>query len=57
MIYQNPQRPDHRRRSNFQVADGIFNSFQMASKQLGIGVQEPHWIEVENEGNYAEVKE
>lgn len=56
MIYQNPAQPNGRKRSNFQIADSIYNTFCQASKQLQIRVEEPHWIELENENDYSEVK-
>lgn len=56
MIYQNPENPNPKKRSNFQIADSIFNSFQQACGMLKIRVDEPHFIEVETENDYSEVK-
>jgi len=56
MIYQHPEQPNGRRRSNFAIADTIHTTFKQACAQLKIRVEEPHWIELENEQDYAEVK-
>ena len=56
MIYQNPTRPDQRRRSNFEAADKVYNSFAQSCGMLKIRVEEPHFIELEDERDYTEVK-
>ena len=54
MIYQSPQRSG--KRSYFEAADKVYNDFLKASGQLKVKIQEPHFIEVENESDYNEVK-
>ena len=55
MIYQNPT--DGRRgRSLYSNADNVFNTFVKSCSQLHIKVEEPHFIETQNEGDRAEVE-
>ena len=56
MIYQHPERPGPRQRSNYEIADSVYNTFRGACKQLALRVDEPHFIELEREDDYAEVK-
>ena len=56
MIYQNPSQNGSRRRSHFQAADNVYNAFRQACTMLKIQVQEPYFIELENEQDYNEVK-
>lgn len=56
MIYQHPQQAGPRKRSNYEIADNIFNTFCQASGMLKIKVEEPYFIELEQEGDYREVK-
>ena len=51
MIYQH-----NARRSNYDIADRIFDTFRQASNMLKIRVGEPHFIEIEDEKDIAEVK-
>ena len=51
MIYQKGQR-----RSNFDTADRIYNDLAKASKQLKVVVEEPYWIELEEENDEAELR-
>lgn len=48
MVYENQPRV-------FNVADEIYNNLVKASKQLGLKVQEPHWIELNKENNFNEL--
>lgn len=56
MMYQHSENPNSRRRSNFNIADSVYSTFSQACRQLQIKVEEPHWIELENETDYAEIK-
>ena len=51
MVYQH-----NKRRSNFEIADHIYNDFVKASKQLQIVVEEPYWIELDDENDKEELK-
>ena len=56
MIYQHPERPNPRNRSNFDIADNIYNTFKQSCNMLKIKVEEPYFIELESEKDYREVK-
>ena len=56
MIYQNPQDKSSRRRSYYNNADNVYNTFVKACSQLRIKVQEPFFIETENEADRYEVE-
>ena len=51
MIYQH-----NTRRSHYEIADRIFETFQQASNMLKIRVGEPHFIELDDEKDIVEVK-
>ena len=51
MMYQH-----NARRSNYEVADKIYNTFRQASNQLKIRVGEPHFIELDDERDIVEAK-
>ena len=57
MIYQNPSVQDRRRRSQYNNADKVFNTFVQACNQLKIQVEQPFFIETENEGDRQEVEQ
>jgi len=44
MVYENNDRV-------FRVADDIYNNLCKASKQLGLKIEEPYWIELSKETN------
>ena len=50
MIYQT------KKRNNFQIADKIYNNLVQASKQLKIKVEEPFWIEMDDEADEGELR-
>ena len=50
MIYQT------KKRNNFQIADKIYNNLVQASKQLKIKVEEPFWIEMDDEADENELR-
>jgi thiol-disulfide isomerase/thioredoxin len=51
MVYQ------HRKdRSNYKIADDIYNTFCGACKQLGVQVEEPYWIELNDENDKEELR-
>jgi hypothetical protein len=52
MIYQK----SNRGRSNFEIADRVYNDLAKASGQLKIKVEEPYWIEVEDEQDMDELR-
>lgn len=52
MVYQL-----NKSRSNYEIADKIYKDFVIASKQLQIVVEEPHWIELDDENNKDELRE
>lgn len=54
MIYQNPA--GGKGRSYYNIADSVYNNFVNACGQLKIKVEEPHFLEVENEGDREEVE-
>lgn len=56
MIYQHPERPGPKNRSNYEIADSIFNTFQQSCGMLKVKVEEPYFIELEQENDYREVK-
>ena len=49
MVYENKDQV-------FKVADNIYNDLVKASKQLGIRIEEPYWIEMDNEKNRQELE-
>lgn len=51
MVYQHSKQ-----RSNYQVADCIYNDFKKACGQLNIQVEEPYWIELDQEDDKEELK-
>ena len=51
MIYQT-----NKKRSNFETADKIYNNLVQASKQLRIKVEEPFWIEMDDEADEGELR-
>ena len=51
MIYQKSKK-----RNNFDIADKIYNNLVQASNQLRIRVEEPYWIELEDEADESELK-
>lgn len=55
MIYQKPKRG--KGRSNYQSANNVFEMFQEGCRQLGMKVEEPYWIELENEGDMTELED
>lgn len=46
MVYQTGGR-----RSNYQAANNIYNGLVECCQSLGASVEEPYWIEVENEAD------
>ena len=52
MIYAHPSRG----RSNYEIADKIYNTFVGSCGMLKIRVEEPYFIELESENDYSEVK-
>lgn len=52
MMYQNGQR-----RSNYNAADKVYNTFVDSCKMLNIKVEEPEFIELENEGDREEIQQ
>ena len=56
MVYQHPARPGPRQRSNFDIADGIYNTFKQSCGMLKIKVEEPYFIELESEADSRELK-
>jgi hypothetical protein len=54
MIYQAPTQG--RGRNLYTNADKVYNTFVQACSQLKISVQQPHFIETENEADRAEVE-
>ena len=51
MIYQKGKR-----RNNFDIADRIYNDLVKASGQLKLKVEEPYWIELEEENDEEELR-
>lgn len=51
MVYQHSKQ-----RSNYQVADCIYNNFKEACGRLNIQVEEPYWIELDQEDDKEELK-
>lgn len=51
MIYQHSKM-----RSNFEIADNVYNTMRDACKKLGIKVEEPEWIEMDREDDMMELK-
>ena len=56
MVYQNPKQKNARGRSNFNAANNVYNAMRDASGQLGIRIEEPHWIELENEADMSSLE-
>lgn len=56
MIYQHPERPNPKKRSQYENADNVLAQFKASCKQLKIKVEDPHFIELESENDYAEIK-
>ena len=52
MVYQHSERG----KSNFKAADKVYNTLVDACKQLHIRVEEPHWIELQDEANREELE-
>ena len=52
MAYQNPSRGGDRRRSNYNAANKVFDDLVECSRALGVQVQEPYWIELEDEADF-----
>jgi hypothetical protein len=51
MIYQHSKM-----RSNFEIADNVYNTMRDACKKLSIKVEEPEWIEMDREDDMMELK-
>lgn len=51
LVYQNNQK-----RNNFQIADRVYNDMTKASKQLRIKIEEPYWVEMEDEADEEELR-
>jgi len=56
MVYQEPKQKNSRGRSNFNAANNVYNAMRDASGQLGIRIEEPHWIELENEADMSSLE-
>lgn len=54
MIYQEPK--SGRGRSHYNEANNVYNSLSEASRELGITVGEPYWIELDNEGDMKQIE-
>ena len=55
MVYQDPK--GGRGRSNFNAANRVYESLIDASRELGIVVEEPFWIELNNEADMNALEE
>jgi hypothetical protein len=51
MVYQHSKH-----RSNYEVADRIYRDLVGASKQLNVQVDEPYWIELDQEDDKEELR-
>ena len=45
------------RRNNYQAANNVYENFTKANDRLGIKVEEPEFIELENEGDKEEIEQ
>ena len=54
MIYQSPR--GGRGRNLYNNADNVYNTFVKSCSQLKIRVEEPHFIETENEADRSEIE-
>jgi len=55
MFYQNPQRT--KGRSNYNAANNVIKTLQEASVRLKVTIDEPVYIELENEGDKKEIEQ
>ena len=57
MIYQSPKQKNTKLRSNYNAANNIYETLVEASSGLNIKVEEPYWIELENEADTKRLEE
>ena len=55
MVYQHPK--GGRGRSNYNAANKVYESLIDASRELGIVVEDPFWIELDNEADLNALEE
>lgn len=55
LFYQHPKKG--RGRSNYDAADKVLTNFKDACSRLGVKVEDPHFVELENEGDTAEIEQ
>jgi hypothetical protein len=53
-MYAHPKQG--RGRSNYNAAQKVYENFTQACGRLGIKVQDPEWVELENETDKAEIE-
>ena len=57
MAYQHPSSKSSGRRSNYNAANKVYEDLLECSKALGVAVQEPYWIELEDEQDFRTLEE
>ena len=57
MCYMKPNDSKSKRRSNYQAANNVYEGLVEASRELGITLGEPHWIELDNEADIESMEE
>lgn len=56
MAYMSPS-GNSNRRSNYNAANNVYEGLMEASRELGITLGEPHWIELDNEADMESMEE
>lgn len=57
MIYQAPKQKNTNRRSNYVAANNIYNGMVESTGILNMRIEEPYWIELENEADMTRLEE